>query len=42
LIIWPIKKEDQKLNANRLNELAAVDFSFSMGEENIDADLAVA
>jgi len=45
LVIWPLKKEDQKSIANRLNELAAVDFDFVLTEEvnqSVDAELALA
>jgi hypothetical protein len=31
----------EKLNANRINELAAVDFSFSMDDESV-SELALA
>jgi hypothetical protein len=35
-------KSDRKLNANHLNEIAAVDFSFDMNEEAIDTEMALA
>jgi hypothetical protein len=35
VIGWPVKKPNQKLNANRLNEIASLDFSFSMEDESV-------
>jgi len=42
LIIRPLKKEDQKLKANRLNEIAALDFSLSLSDETVTEELALA
>ena len=41
MIAWPLKKRDQKSTANRLIEIAAMDFEFDMNEESV-SDLALA
>ena len=35
-------KSDQKSTANRLNELASVDFEFAMGDESVASEESVA
>jgi hypothetical protein len=42
MITWPLKIGNQKSNANRLNEIAAMDFSFDMGDESVSEELAIA
>lgn len=43
MITWLLKTCDQKSNANRLSELASVDFSMSLNDvEESVADLALA
>jgi len=35
------EKSDRKSNANRLNELASVDFEFDLNEESVDVEMAL-
>jgi hypothetical protein len=37
LVIWLLKKKTEKINANRLSELASVDFEFSLDGEEVEA-----
>lgn len=38
---WPLKTRIKNIKANRLNEIAAVDFEFALGEESV-SELALA
>jgi len=41
MMAWPLKKCNQKLKANRLNEIAAMDFEFALNDESV-SELALA